>query len=322
MTKVFISHSELDSDIANQISKGLIDKGYGIVAPDLTIGENISKSLKNVVNQASIFIVLLTKESVNSKRFNDEFLQLSNYTSHSNKTLIPVFETGINYDRIPSNIQNIQGIQFEGVTSKSIKYLIQQIDDAINQFLGKKLATDEKAQVIKDKIESSSPEYINETIAGLTKREKSLKNAGLFWYILGFLSLIIGVGAALLFANNGLKDFDGNVENWSKTTFFAIKSILIIVLLVSASKYSFNLAKSYMNESLKISDRIHAISFGKFYLQVFNQQIEPTELKDIFQNWNINNQSSFIHQKTNDFDPQFIEKIIDLIDKIRNNKSA
>jgi len=321
MTKVFISHSKIDMDIVEDISAGLIEKGYDIVAPNLEIGVDINMSLKNIINKASVFIILMTRESVDSKRFLDEFIQISNYTNHSNKILIPIFESGINFDRLPGKILNIQGLQFDGRTKKSITLLLQQIDNAINQFLGKRLATEEKAQVIKDKIESTSPEYINETITGLSKREKNLKNTALFWYILGFVSLIAGVGAAIIFANNGLEDFDGSTENWSKTTFFAIKSIVIIVLLISASKYSFNLAKSYMNESLKISDRIHAISFGKFYLQVFNQQIEPSELKDIFQNWNISNESSFIHQKSNDFDPQLLEKIIELIDKVKN-KSA
>ncbi len=322
MTKIFISHSSFDFDLVNQITNGLIERGNEVIFQNLEIGLDFITSTKNAIKEASVFILLVTRESVNSKRFLDELVQITGYVIAYGKKLIPIFENGVNYEGIPEPVRFLNGIHFEGKNSTSIIQLLKQIDNEINLFLGKKLASEEKVQVIKDKIESSYPEYISETITGLTSREKKLKNTAVFWYILGFVSLISGVGAAFIFSNNGLKYFDGNTENWSKTTFFAIKSFIVIILLISASKYSFNLAKSYMNESLKISDRIHAISFGKFYLQVFNQQIEPTELKDIFQNWNINNESSFINQKSKDFDPQFLEKIIELIDKVKNNKSA
>jgi hypothetical protein len=115
-----------------------------------------------------------------------------------------------------------------------------------------------------------------------------------------------------------LSVFKGH-ENWSLTTFYALKSIFIIILLIAASKYSFTLAKSYMSESLKIADRIHAISFGKFYLQVFNDKINPDEIKEIFRDWNINNQlNNFSNQSSSDYDPKIIERSIELIDKIRN----
>ena len=74
-----------------------------------------------------------------------------------------------------------------------------------------------------------------------------------------------------------------------------------------------------MSESLKIADRIHAISFGKFYLQVFNDKINPDEIKEIFRDWNINNQmNNFSNQSSSDYDPKIIERSIELIDKIRN----
>ncbi|EPR69172.1 hypothetical protein [Cyclobacterium qasimii] len=145
-----------------------------------------------------------------------------------------------------------------------------------------------------------------------------MKRYAIIWYGLGFLALIAGVAGTIWLSNPGLADF-GEKENWSKTIFFAIKSALIIILLIASSKYSFNLGKSYMNETMKIADRIHAISFGKFYLQVFNKRIETEELKDIFRDWNISNQSSFMGQKSEDFDPKLLDKISEVIDKIKGN---
>jgi len=75
-----------------------------------------------------------------------------------------------------------------------------------------------------------------------------------------------------------------------------------------------------MSESLKIADRIHAISFGKFYLQVFNQQINPGEIKDIFRDWNINNQSNNFSTQTTDYDPKLFDKVLDIVAKIKGSE--
>jgi len=138
---------------------------------------------------------------------------------------------------------------------------------------------------------------------------------------MGFLGLVGGVIVAVWLSDSTLKELQKK-ENWNLTIFVGFKSIDIILLLIASSKYSFTLAKSYMSESLKIADRIHAISFGKFYLQVFNDQINPKEIKEIFRDWNINYQNNyFSSQTTADYDPKLIEKIIELIDKVRNKNS-
>lgn len=252
--------------------------------------------------------------------FYDELLQLRNYSVHSgNRLFLPVFSPDLNLNDMPQSIASIQGVRIGNPSIEEIFIAASKIDEAINLFLGKKIATNEKAQEIKEKIESSAPKYITETLSELNKRERYLKTVALLWYIIGFIALLSGVGVAVWFSNNGIAAFSGK-ENWSITIFYAIKSVFIIVLLIAASKYSFNLAKSYMSESLKIADRIHAISFGKFYLQVFNQQVEPTEIKEIFRDWNINNQTNtFSSQQSNDYDPKLIEKISELVEKIKGS---
>src|SRR6185503_15952382 len=41
--------------------------------------------------------------------------------------------------------------------------------------------------------------------------------------------------------------------------------------LGACAKYTFSLGRSFTIESLKCADRLHAISFGKFYLRVYGQ---------------------------------------------------
>ena len=76
-----------------------------------------------------------------------------------------------------------------------------------------------------------------------------------------------------------------------------------------------------MSESLKIADRIHAISFGKFYLQIFKNNLNPNDIKEIFRDWNINNQeNNFSKQNSDDYDPKLLEKAIEIVNRVKGKE--
>ena len=52
--------------------------------------------------------------------------------------------------------------------------------------------------------------------------------------------------------------------------------------------------------NIRCADRAHAIGLGKLYLQLYKSKFEWRELKDIFQNWNIDKGSAFIKQDAKD----------------------
>ena len=316
MAKIYILHNREDDTIVRSLMKSLVELGHELVLSDFEIGHDINESLKNEMTSADIQIALISNNSLNSNIFMNDLLQLRNYSTHSKfrKLFIPIFYPDISFNELPNTIRNIQGIILKNENTP--QDLALEIDNAINSFYGKQIAIEEQDKEVKDKIETSAPLYIEQTLSDLKSKESNMKTYALIWYALGFLTLLAGVAATVWLSNSGLAEF-GETENWSKTIFFAIKSALIIILLIASSKYSFTLGKSYMNETMKIADRIHAISFGKFYLQVFNKRIEAEELKDIFRDWNISNQSSFMGQKSEDFDPKLLEKVIELIDKIK-----
>lgn len=321
MARIYLSGQRINNDsdykLFRELSFRLTERGHEIIQDDIELGKEIELSFRRALNIADVIIPVITTSSLDSKMFYSELIQLRNYASHTeNKLVIPILAPNIPIDMLPESILNVNVIRLEGTSSKELDFVVRRIDESINSFLGKKLASDEKAKEIKEKIEDSAPTYISQTITELTKRESYQKNIAFFWYLLGFFSLIGGVGVAVWFANNGLSSIDGK-ENWSLTIFYAIKSLFIIILLIAASKYCFNLAKSYMSESLKISDRIHAISFGKFYLQVFNQQINPGEIKEIFRDWNINNQTNNFTTQTEDYDPKLLDKVLQIVDKVK-----
>lgn len=324
MAKIYLLGQKIEMDknvsLYYELNYRLKELGHDIFDEETDYGKEQEYSFKKAILTSDIIIPIITSDTLKSKIFLNELVLLRNYTNHRNdKLLIPIVAGEINFKNFPESILSINFITLKNKLLESeINEVVKKINITINSFLGKKLATDEQAQEIKVKIETTAPTYITETISELNKREKYQRRTARFWYVIGFISISSGIVVALWFSNITLSVFKGQ-ENWSLTTFYALKSIFIIILLIAASKYSFTLAKSYMSESLKIADRIHAISFGKFYLQVFNDKINPEEIKEIFRDWNINNQLNyFSNQSSSDYDPKIIEKSIELIDKIRN----
>lgn len=61
-----------------------------------------------------------------------------------------------------------------------------------------------------------------------------------------------------------------------------------------------------MSESLKNSDRRHAISFGNFYLRAYGEKATWHEIKEAFQHWNIAKESAFSALNPKEFDPDFL----------------
>ena len=111
---------------------------------------------------------------------------------------------------------------------------------------------------------------------------------------------------------------------WAIYTLIVLKSFVIIGLLIAASKYSFTLGKSFMHESLRNADRTHAISFGEFYLKAFGDRLgSHTEIKEIFQEWNIDKPSAFSNIDTSSYDPKFSDNLVEIIktlsSKIKNS---
>jgi len=62
-----------------------------------------------------------------------------------------------------------------------------------------------------------------------------------------------------------------------------------------------------MNESLRNADRIHANSFGRFYLKAYGDVASREEIRDVFQHWNIDTASAFLQLDPDKFDPKVLD---------------
>jgi len=176
----------------------------------------------------------------------------------------------------------------------------------------RQIAQKEKEQ----KLETSAASFVQESISELSKREKVLKFQATTWYIIGFIALILGIGVALYLVRINEEELKSTIG----IIYLILKSLFAIGLLVAASRYAFNLGKTFMNESLKNADRIHAISFGKFYLQVYGANIKPEDLKDVFKDWNTTQESPFLKLDSGEFDPQLLQVFLKFTEAIREVK--
>lgn len=116
-----------------------------------------------------------------------------------------------------------------------------------------------------------------------------------------------------------IKESLGGKVDTTGIILLSIKGLIGVGLLVASSKYAFSLGKSYMNESLKNSDRLHAISFGKFYLQAYGDVVTPEDVKEVFQHWNIAKDSSFRELGSDNFDPRIFESAIEIARVLTKN---
>lgn len=316
--RIFISHIRQDSEIANQISEFLKQQGNEIVSVDFgfpsTNKLQLENSIKKVLNEADAFIILFTKDSISSNWVHYEYNVFAEYSriSDNKKAIIPIV-----FDDVepPQSIDE-RTIFLKG-DRKNIKSFAIYLSNLLSRFEGELIAKAEKREKVKEQIEKSSADYVQETLTRLESQESKLKGKADFWYAVGYVSIALGVIVAIIFT---LCSSGEKTDNWIKIGLLGIKSAIIIVLLIASSKYCFNLAKTYMNESLKNSDRIHAISFGKFYMQVFGSSVDSKDVKEVFGDWNLDKQSQFMQLNANDYDPKLIELIIKTIEALKEKK--
>ena len=102
-------------------------------------------------------------------------------------------------------------------------------------------------------------------------------------------------------------------SDWLSLARAVVVNVVVVGFLGACSRYAFSLGKSYTTEALKASDRIHAIMFGRFYLNAFPDRVTWTELKEVFANWNIDRSSAFAHLDVSQIDPQLISMITQVV---------
>ena len=315
MAKIYLSYNQNDRDFVIHVAGRLKEQGHEITIDidAVTPGQNWRQALSEGLKSSDVFVVFLSERSLHSQFVLSEIGAARAYSEESDRMLlVPVIIDEIN---IPPVIQDLFVIT---AFDRDPVAVTQKVEAAIASFFGRLAAREEQAVAFSQKIETNAAEYIEEAIALLGKLEARNRHFGVAWYVAGFLSLVLGIVFAVL----GVASLVSIGERgWLDFAILALKSIVVVGLLAACSKYAFTLGKSYVSESLKSADRMHAISFGKFYLRVYGAKATWPEIKEVFQHWNIDRSSSFTGLTTAEFDPKLLESLVELA-RIVGSKSS
>ena len=169
------------------------------------------------------------------------------------------------------------------------------------------------------RVKKNLAQYIQKTLEELHKRERNYRIFGYFWYGLGLIVLATGFGVTLWRAQNspGIP----SPSDWPTFAQLALLMVIVIGLLWALAKYAFTLGKSFMVESLRNSDRIHAIRFGEFYLKAFPDEADWEEIKEAFQHWNIDMGSAFFDQDPAHLDHELTKVARDVVNVLKKSQS-
>lgn len=323
MTNIYFSYAHADAAIAQQLASLIAKAGYHVFIDStvLSPGSDWRKALLSALKDADAVVVLVSENSVKSDYVIGEIGTALAFAGESGeKLIIPIFYQDV---EIPRVIADIQGVRLKDSGKESLFEISKLIDLSISKFIGKREAKRTNQTQVQAEIESKAASYIAEAKIELRKREEYNKVIGIISYILGFIALMAGA----CFGFYGLKSLSEitSDSSWIYVLGF-LKSSIVVGLLVASAKYAFDLGGSFTHESLKNSDRIHAISYGEFYLKAFGDKASSTEeLTNLFQHWNIDNTSSaFLKLDSDKFDPKIVDKMLDLVktslDKVKVDK--
>ncbi|WP_223196646.1 toll/interleukin-1 receptor domain-containing protein [Salmonella enterica] len=262
--------------------------------------EDMLKNLKN----ADVFIALVTEHSDKSYYFNIEVAGAISYVTNSNrsKLVLPVV-----LDKEALNNSDLGVFQALFARSNDMTNLVNKIVNAISRFEGARVAQEETKEIRAKVLKDESADYISETIEDLKAREKDGRQLSSRWHLAGYGALVASVIFVLTLWFLAERSFVQSPLDTTRLIFDAIKGVTVVALLLGLARYSFLMAKTHQLEALKNADRLHAISFGKFYMRVFSTQISQSELKEVFQHWNTSGASDLSHLDVDKIDSRFIE---------------
>lgn len=171
-----------------------------------------------------------------------------------------------------------------------------------------------------ERIGNKATQFIEPAIATLKTFESRSRIGGITWYAIGFIALLAGIYVATQSVSTALSYVQ---QSWIYFSIVTLKSLGLILLLGVTSRYSFVLGQSYTSEAHKATNRLHAISFGRFYLETYGATANWTEVKDAFADWNIDRGSAFDKVEPNAIDaklPDGFVEILRLILQARGDK--
>lgn len=310
MSKVFIARIPQDAELADRLTEYLTEAGHEVLSPgtETLLGSVLSDSVHRCIAEADVVVFLLSEYATRSGFFQHELgYAIGAHGSTGRSAILPVKLVEVT---LP---QDLRSTAFVNAVGRPEAEVFQQIDRIVGQIVATHSAARAKRVEIQSRVESTAEDFIHSSLQGLTRRENRYRRISYVLYAVSYLTLISGVYLVVSrFTPTG-----DQATDWPRLIQHTFLLSVVLAFVVAASKFAFTLAKSFMVESLRNADRIHAIKFGEFYLKAFGDQAQWSQMKEAFQHWNIDSGSDFIRQDVKHIDPEIHEKILELIKTVK-----
>jgi ribosomal protein L12E/L44/L45/RPP1/RPP2 len=174
----------------------------------------------------------------------------------------------------------------------------------------------EHQKQVQKKIEIKVPEFVESAVEVLKEKERIFSDKAATWNFQGSISLGLAIASAVGALIYGGFEFNSAAKeniDWFFFSFLLLKGLIIVSLFGAFAKHAYNTGNAYMHESLQRSDRMHAINFGKLYLEVYGNDVTQNDMKSIFENWNMSSDSAFTKIPASNFEPKVVEQVTQMI---------
>ena len=297
---VYISYSHQDKNVVRNLKDFLGDSGIDVFDDEkVLLGTEWQKSFNEYLLNADVFIPIIT-ENYNKSSYTFRERSLAVFASESrNKPLI-----------IPYVIDDFANVPYDIAGRLYLKATdnqradFEKIRDAVIECINKREIQEREEIVAQEKVKKSLSEYLNNVFNRLEDNRKYYRNLGLIAYFISALFLLLAVTASYYMTKQRITQVD--------TAIFVFGSgVVLTCILAALSRMMFILGRSFMVESIRNADRYHAISFGKFYMEAF-ENVSRQEVKEVLGAWNFDSESNFSKQDAKDIDPNitgFIESL-------------
>jgi len=301
---VFISYSHRDSEIALSLSRHLENKKFDVFIDNkIPFGGDIYREIGKGIAKADAVAIIISKNYKGSFGVVNEAVFLTNpLLSFMNRGKMPLIIPIIIGDdfEIPLYIKDLNCLKISSLDK--LDEAFEQVAAILKMHEQKILDEQVKEKQAEEKVKKSLSVYIEDVFATLKYSEKRNRRLSVLLYCLSSASILISIIIFYL-----MKDVHIDSNNYIHLGFLLISNVIITTLIIATSRLFFILGKAFMVESIRNADRIHAISFGKFFLDAYGNDATRAEIIQAFNSWNIDGGSSFRTQSTEEFDPKLSE---------------
>ncbi|WP_455931036.1 toll/interleukin-1 receptor domain-containing protein [Priestia aryabhattai] len=318
MGSLWISHSTKDNEFVSDVAKKLEELGNTIIQPLHLLDHREIETFIDTIDKTDAVVLIVSKTHLNMNSSKDYGPTTSDFlmTIRNRGKLIIPFILGDDDDDIEP-VDSFGYLTFFKIKRDEALSCALQIHKTMltykkNLAIEEKKEQEEQEKQLKQKVVRkiiSDNGLLERVIIDLKEREKRDKKTAIVCYSAGIVAIIIG--AILIYSEiNTISERDSLYYY----IYLGLKNLVLIGLIIAFSKYAIDLGKSYMNEGIKQADRLHAIKYGQFLLESFEEQLSLSEMKDLFKDWNINNGSTFNGPDQNEFDTT----ITNILDQLGN----